>query len=85
MRPDGSVLCEPGFDSATGLYLHWRGEPLSISERPTIDDARRAVAVLIDLIADFPLAGDMYRGAWLAALYSIGPPDVRWSCAAILV
>ena len=67
-RPDGSFLSTPGYDAATGLYLHWQRPPLSIPERPTLDDAIKAVAALFDAVGDFPFASGMHKAAWLAAL-----------------
>ena len=68
VRADGSILSAPGYDPATGLFLHWPGDPVPLRDRPTRDDAVRAAASLLDAVADFPFAGPAYRAAWLAAL-----------------
>jgi hypothetical protein len=68
LRPDGSILTRPGYDTATGLFLHWNGKPLKVPENPTHEDARRAAAELLDVVSDFPFAADMHKAAWLAGL-----------------
>lgn len=68
LRPDGSVLAAPGYDPATGLFLHWPGRPLQVPEAPALDDAQAAAAELLDAVCDFPFQSDLHRAAWLAAL-----------------
>ena len=68
LRPDGSVLTSPGYDPATGIFLHWTQAPLSIPEAPAVEDARAAAAELLDAVADFPFKDEMHKAAWLAAL-----------------
>jgi hypothetical protein len=68
LRPDGSILVTPGYDPATGLFLHWVADPLEVPDRPTRDDARRAATHLLDVVSDFPFQADMHRGAWLGGL-----------------
>ena len=68
VRPDGTLLTEPGYDSLTGLFLHWTRPPLPIPERPSLADAKAAVAKLLDVVGDVPFADEMHKSAWLAAL-----------------
>ncbi len=68
VRHDGTILIAPGYDPRTGLFLHWSRSPLAIPDRPTLDDAKAAVAELLEVVGDFPFASDMHRAAWLAAL-----------------
>jgi len=68
LRPDGSILTSPGYDPATGLFLHWQHGPIQVAERPGQGDARRAADELLDVVADFPFQADMHRAAWLAGL-----------------
>lgn len=68
LRPDGSILTAQGYDSCTGMYLHWPHAPLSIPEAPTIEDAKAAVNMLLDAVADFPFQAEMHKSAWLSAL-----------------
>jgi hypothetical protein len=72
LRPDGTLLQEPGYDPATGLLLEPAGPLPTIPTRPARADAVRARDRLLGLVSDFPFAGDVYRAAWLAALLT--PP-----------
>jgi hypothetical protein len=71
LKPDGTVLCSPGYDADTGILLS--GLPLglpAIPDRPTARQVREAVALLLDLVSDFPFERPEHRAAWLAALLS---------------
>lgn len=69
MRPDGSILDVPGFDDRTGLlFVSERAAPARIPQRPTADDARRAVEVLWQPFIGFPFDGPVSRGVALAAI-----------------
>jgi hypothetical protein len=59
LRPDGSILQgEPGYDAATRLlYAPNAAFPL-VPDQPTQADARKAYAMLVDLLADFPHEDD---------------------------
>jgi hypothetical protein len=68
LRPDGSLVDQPGYDAATGvLYEPNCGVPL-VPARPTRDHAIGAVSELLDLVCDFPFASDAHRAAWVAGL-----------------
>jgi hypothetical protein len=67
MRPDGTLLTTPGYDEATAIYLA-PGVRVRVPDRPTLDDARGAVAGLLDVIAEFPAASEAARSAWLAGV-----------------
>jgi putative DNA primase/helicase len=60
MRPDGSLLTEPGYDRAAKLW--YKPSPdvgvLEVPERPTMDQAREALARLNELICEFPFDGE---------------------------
>jgi hypothetical protein len=59
VRPDGSILQgEPRHDAATGLLYAPNAKFPIVPERPTKADARRAYAMLVDLLADFPHEDD---------------------------
>ena len=70
LRPDGSLLDQPGCDAATGLLLVNSGgvEFLPIAERPSRGDALAALAELKDVIKDFPFAKEHDRAAALSAM-----------------
>lgn len=67
---DGTVLQRPGYHADSGLlYLP---EPDAdyhpVPERPTQGDAVRACDALLEVICDFPFAGDAHKAAWLAGV-----------------
>jgi hypothetical protein len=68
LRPDGTILCRPGYDPDTGLLLEPTGAFPEIPDRPTKDAAIAARDVLLEVVADFPFERDVHRAAWLAAL-----------------
>lgn len=56
LRPDGSLLTKQGYDRQTGLYLTRALKGLKVPERPTEDDAEKALALLTEPFRDFPYA-----------------------------
>jgi hypothetical protein len=66
MRSDGTVLCQAGYDEATGLYLteDWSG----IDGIPTRDDAIRALEILRKPFAEFPFVADEDETVLVAAV-----------------
>ena len=70
LRPDGSLLTEAGYDAATQLYLApdgaFRLPP--IPERPTRADAEAALQLLKDLLAGFPVLGEVDRAVALSGI-----------------
>src|SRR5205823_817875 len=56
LRPEGSLLDQPGYDPGTGLlYIPQPGIVFpAIPERPTRDDALAALVVLEELICRYP-------------------------------
>jgi len=69
MRLDGSILSAAGYDEATGIFMNPSVE-VAVPEDPTIDDARAALALLLDVIADFPTSS-AGRAAWVASVLSV--------------
>lgn len=69
IRLDGSVLDRPGYDERTGLLLDIPPAGLPpVIERPTLEQARKALAVLMEPFGSFPFVDAAARGALLAAL-----------------
>lgn len=67
LRPDGTILQEPGYDAETGILY----EPATfekIPTHPTHDDAIRARDELLEVVTDFPFAKPMHKAAWLASV-----------------
>jgi putative DNA primase/helicase len=59
LRPDGSILDQPGYDRATGLLYDPRGVIFPpISSEPAIGAALAALAKLKLLICEFPFVGE---------------------------
>jgi putative DNA primase/helicase len=54
LRLDGSLLCAPGYDAATGLYLHEPPRMPPIPDRPTRRDAELSLTCLETLLIEFP-------------------------------
>lgn len=80
LRPDGSVIEEPGYDEATGvIYTPSRKYP-AVPKAPTLADAQAAIAKLADLFCDFPFRTPAHASAAIAALltplavYAFGGP-----------
>src|SRR5262249_47499027 len=68
LRPNGTILAQPGYDPETGLLLEMASAFPSISEHPSREDAIAARDLLLQVVADFPFERDVHRAAWLAAL-----------------
>jgi putative DNA primase/helicase len=69
MRADGSLLTKPGYDPATGLLF----DPLGVTfppipDRPTRDDAVKALAELLYLIKEFPFVAEVHRAVAISAI-----------------
>jgi hypothetical protein len=68
LRPDGSVITEPGYDPATGvIYTPSQNYP-AVPEKPSLADARAAISLLADLFCDFPFRTPAHASAAIAAL-----------------
>lgn len=71
MRPDGTVLDREGYDPATGLVLTGAPRMPRIPERPTRQDADRALEVLQSLLAEFPFVDDASRAVALSMILTV--------------
>ncbi len=71
LRRDGSARTEPGYDEATGFALVCRENFPPIPEAPTQEDARRALASILDLFCDFPFIDEAARHVPVAALLTM--------------
>lgn len=74
MRPDGSVLSNPGYDAATRLLLVNPPQLPNLKDKPTRDDALHSLAIIEDLLTEFPFADDVARAVALSAIIT---PVVR--------
>jgi primase-polymerase (primpol)-like protein len=67
LRGDGGVIEIIGYDRDTGLLYAPSGSFPRIPPAPSREDARKAAALLLGLVGDFPFK-DGHEAAWLAAL-----------------
>lgn len=74
LRPDGTILSEPGYDPATQLLLMDPPELPKMADRPTKEDALRALEQLDSLLDEFPFVNDASRAVALSCLIT---PVVR--------
>jgi hypothetical protein len=59
LRPDGTIISSPGYDDATGIYFNPGGVKFpAVPGEPSREDAEGALALLKDLIKDFPFVPD---------------------------
>jgi putative DNA primase/helicase len=70
MRYDGSLLTEPGYDPATGYYLVNPPDMPMIPEYPSRADALECLALLADLLSEFPFVDEVARSVALSGLMS---------------
>jgi hypothetical protein len=68
LRPDGTILDSPGWDEETELLYEPNIVFPKVPLKPTREDARYAAERLMELVVDFPFAGENHGAAWLAGL-----------------
>src|SRR5262249_16606419 len=74
LRPDGSLLVQPGYDPITRMILMGPPPMPAVAERPTRDNAMAALSLLDGLLDEFPFADTASRSVALSALIT---PVVR--------
>jgi hypothetical protein len=71
VRPDGSLITRPGYDKATGLYMHPRVPLRRLRPELTQDSIDRAKDLVLDtMLADFPWMAASDRAQYVGALLS---------------
>ena len=68
MRRDGSIVSTPGYDPITRLVLIEPPKMPPLLPKPTRDDALVALALLEDLIVEFPFVDDPSKSVALSGL-----------------
>jgi putative DNA primase/helicase len=68
LRPDGSLLAEAGYDPATRFYVFNPPALGPVPENPTRADAEAALALLLDLLVEFPFTSEAGRSVALSLL-----------------
>ena len=71
IRPDGSVIQEPGYDLRTGYLYEPSGIFTEVPDKPSQKDATLALRELFEVFADFPFAIEAGRSAAVAGLLTI--------------
>lgn len=74
LRPDGSLLTEPGYDASTRLLLLQPPPLPEIPSKPSKRQAASALRLLCDLLTEFPFIDEPSRAVALSGLIS---PVVR--------
>ena len=74
LRPDGTIIDQEGYDAVTHLLLLAPPPMPPIPDQPTKDDAIRALALLEELLVEFPFVGDVDRSVALSGFIT---PVVR--------
>jgi hypothetical protein len=72
MRPDGTILDKPGYDTAAG-FLYLPDPDLTVPpilDRPTSDQIRAAVELILTPIKEFPFVNDDDRATWIGLLFT---------------
>jgi hypothetical protein len=85
MRHDGTVCAVRGYDTASGWYLDYDGEPVIVPEHPTRAQAEDACRALLALVNEFPWTSDSHKCGWLAYLLTlIARPGIEGSVRAFV-
>lgn len=76
IHPDGSIVMDPGYDRATCMYYSPAADlgPVEVPETPTTEDVAAALALLQEVIREFPFVSNADRTNALAAIIT---PVVR--------
>lgn len=71
VRPDGSLVQAPGYDRATGLYMHPRVPLRRLQPQVSKESVERAKDIVLNkMLADFPFVAKSDRAQYLGALLS---------------
>lgn len=71
LRPDGTVLDEPGYDPQTALLYEPTADFPAVPKSPSRADAIRAREEVLEAVADFPFERDEHKSSWLAFLLTV--------------
>jgi hypothetical protein len=68
LLPDGSLMTSAGYDKVTGMFGVFDAREFSVPDSPTCKQAEAALALLDDLLAEFPFADISDLASAVAAL-----------------
>jgi hypothetical protein len=72
LRVDGEIIDTPGYDADTGLFLDTNGTQYpKVKPKPTLDDARAAIDILLEPFVDFPFSKPEVTSTVLSAVLSL--------------
>lgn len=72
IRPDGTVLDQPGYDKDTGLlFLPDKGLVVPpVPEQPTVQEIKEAVGLFLTMTAEFPFVTPDHRANWCGLAFT---------------
>ena len=88
LRPDGTILCEPGYDEATSLFYAAARDYPDIPESPSEADAKAAVQAILEPFEEFPFECEADKASLLAfmltavARHAVQGPVPHWAVLA---
>jgi hypothetical protein len=88
LRPDGSILDTPGYDSSTKLFYEpAKNLAVHVPENPTTDEISTAVECITEIFLDYPFADDKSSKANMLAglLTPICRPAITGSTPLLLI
>ncbi len=68
LRSNHTIAQTAGYDTQSGIYIDLTDEFPLVPVDPSPELVQESVALLLDLVADFPFATEPGRSAWLAAV-----------------
>ena len=68
LRPDGSLLTEPGYDAQTGMLLVGQPDMAPVPDAPSEAETEEALGLLYSLIREFPFKENVDRAVALSLL-----------------
>ena len=84
---DHGIHQTPGYEPTTGLFYHApdMAKIPKVPRQPDKAQAQDALAMIIDLVAEFPFAEDCHRSAWLASFLGVVARPILGPCAPMTV
>ena len=68
MRPDGTWIQTPGYDSMTGLYYEPTADFAPVPAAPSAEQVAEARELLLSVIQDFPFEKSRGKSVWVASV-----------------
>lgn len=68
LRPDGSLMMNAGYDAVTGMFGAFNARQFNVPDKPTKQQAEKAMAELSDLLSEFAFKTEHDRAAAIAGI-----------------